>query len=202
MILVVIGICALWHWWLPLIKQFLKVDHWEVLGQFGDSFGALNALFTGLALLGLAYNIAQQNKIMADNERMRSIEKFEGGFYFMLNHIAAEFPKTEIAQLWNPLNRRNAIIEELGAQGKVKFRQFNASVLAVLQMIELHGRELEDNKKFYYGILAAVITDSGLLLVSFAMRDDKWMELSNLIGRVPEFKAAVDRAVAAKQAGS
>lgn len=32
------------------------------LGQFGDSFGAVNALFTGLALLGVAYAAIQQNE--------------------------------------------------------------------------------------------------------------------------------------------
>jgi hypothetical protein len=34
----------------------------ETFGQFGDTFGSINALFTGLALVGLLYTILLQNQ--------------------------------------------------------------------------------------------------------------------------------------------
>ena len=41
----------------------LSSEHcWEVKGQFGDTFGALNALFSGLAFAGLIYTILLQRK--------------------------------------------------------------------------------------------------------------------------------------------
>lgn len=43
---------------LPLIP---KRASWGLLGTYGDSFGALNTLFSGLALAGLALNIYLQN---------------------------------------------------------------------------------------------------------------------------------------------
>ncbi len=35
---------------------------WDVKGQFGDTFGALNALFSGLAFAGVIYTILLQRK--------------------------------------------------------------------------------------------------------------------------------------------
>ncbi|MEB3120418.1 MAG: hypothetical protein VKL41_04250, partial [Snowella sp.] len=36
--------------------------NWEQRGQFGDMFGAVNAFFSGLALVGIVYNIILQRK--------------------------------------------------------------------------------------------------------------------------------------------
>lgn len=44
--------------YLPLVP---KNASWGLLGTYGDSFGALNTLFSGLALAGLALNIYLQN---------------------------------------------------------------------------------------------------------------------------------------------
>ena len=40
--------------------QFHSAADWQKLGTFGDSFGALNTLFSGLALSGLAVSILLQ----------------------------------------------------------------------------------------------------------------------------------------------
>lgn len=37
-------------------------------GQFGDTFGSINALFTGLALVGLGYTVLQQQKQLQQQE--------------------------------------------------------------------------------------------------------------------------------------
>ena len=39
---------------------YVFIDEWENRGQFGDLFGAVNALFSGLAFAGLVITIMQQ----------------------------------------------------------------------------------------------------------------------------------------------
>jgi hypothetical protein len=48
----------------------------SALGQFGDTFGFLNALFTGVALIGLVYTaLLQQLQLDAQREQMARAEK-------------------------------------------------------------------------------------------------------------------------------
>ncbi|MBY0446745.1 MAG: hypothetical protein K2Q15_16240 [Burkholderiales bacterium] len=46
---------------------------WESAGVFGDAFGALNTLFSGLALAGLAINIFIQNRQLRELERKEAM---------------------------------------------------------------------------------------------------------------------------------
>ena len=55
----VIGLFALSWWWLSTIGDP------EKQGQFGDQFGAVNALFSGLAFAGLIFTIILQKKELA-----------------------------------------------------------------------------------------------------------------------------------------
>jgi hypothetical protein len=54
------GVLALWliSWW--LVITFLDTSTEQ--GQFGDMFGAVNALFSGLAFAGIVYTILLQRK--------------------------------------------------------------------------------------------------------------------------------------------
>lgn len=77
---------------------FNNIGTWEHRGQFGDLFGAVNALFSGLAFAGLIITIRQQHKdlqlqrqainqskkdVNQQNETMK-IERFENTFFKML----------------------------------------------------------------------------------------------------------------------
>lgn len=77
---------------------FNNIGTWEHRGQFGDLFGAVNALFSGLAFAGLIITIRQQNKnleyqqraieqskkdINQQNETIK-IERFENTFFNMI----------------------------------------------------------------------------------------------------------------------
>lgn len=53
-------ICAVWLASFVLI--YFCIDGWNVRGQFGDLFGSVNALFSGLAFAGLIITIRQQHK--------------------------------------------------------------------------------------------------------------------------------------------
>lgn len=51
--------------WLANMGVKLCFDSWSDAGTFGDQFGAVNALFSGLAFIGLIYtteSIQQQTK--------------------------------------------------------------------------------------------------------------------------------------------
>lgn len=97
------SICSVWLASFLLI--YLCFDDWYVRGQFGDLFGSVNALFSGLAFAGLVITIIQQrhdlqlqrevieqtNQEMLNqteefnqqNETMK-IERFENTFFKML----------------------------------------------------------------------------------------------------------------------
>lgn len=53
----VVGLFALSWWWLAT-----TINNPEKQGQFGDQFGAVNALFSGLAFAGLIFTIILQKK--------------------------------------------------------------------------------------------------------------------------------------------
>lgn len=52
------AICVVWLASFVLI--YFCIDGWDVRGQFGDLFGSVNALFSGLAFAGLIITIIQQ----------------------------------------------------------------------------------------------------------------------------------------------
>ena len=58
-------------WAFALLAIFLiwiKLPDWQSRGQFGDMFGALNALFTSITLVGVIYTIFLQSRQMRKQE--------------------------------------------------------------------------------------------------------------------------------------
>lgn len=89
-------ICGVWL--TSFVVIYLCIDEWDVRGQFGDLFGSVNALFSGLAFAGLVITIIQQRHdlqlqrqainqskkdVNQQNETMK-IERFENTFFKML----------------------------------------------------------------------------------------------------------------------
>jgi len=82
-------------WVLCFVKAYLaenlsdkKID---AIGQFGDSFGAVNALFTGIALTGLAYTAFLQREEIDDNRESLRRERREQFLSARLNATTALF---------------------------------------------------------------------------------------------------------------
>ncbi|MEK9740896.1 MAG: hypothetical protein VW262_06880 [Flavobacteriaceae bacterium] len=66
LILVTIGL-----WMASSFLILFFIDDWTKRGAFGDLFGAVNALFSGLAFAGLLYSIFQNKKqILAQQEEL------------------------------------------------------------------------------------------------------------------------------------
>jgi hypothetical protein len=62
---IAILVCVIWFLCLILTLRVMKASDIKSLGsygQFGDVFGSVNALFTGLALIGLVYTLALQRE--------------------------------------------------------------------------------------------------------------------------------------------
>jgi Putative phage abortive infection protein len=74
--LIVFGVSALWLGSPFLIERIVVNWEFQKLGVFGDSFGAVNALFSGLAFTGLFYAILLQRKELELQRReLRSTRK-------------------------------------------------------------------------------------------------------------------------------
>lgn len=99
----VVGLFALSWWWLTL-----TINDPEKQGQFGDQFGAVNALFSGLAFAGLIFTIILQKKELAlqreeltqtreelkgqkeqleEQNKTLKIQRFENTFFQMLTQF-------------------------------------------------------------------------------------------------------------------
>ena len=66
---VVIAVWCVWfRFALSPPQRHPQIKALDKLGQLGDTFGAINALFTGLALVGLVYTIVQQQKQIQQQE--------------------------------------------------------------------------------------------------------------------------------------
>jgi hypothetical protein len=93
-IFILIFILASWVLTPALIKYFLNEYSIGNAGTFGDQFGAINALFTGLGFAGLVYTIYlqqkqfefQQKEIDKQNEQF-NIQNFETTFFKLIDYF-------------------------------------------------------------------------------------------------------------------
>lgn len=68
-IYLIIGVIILWA--LSAVITIVFLDQWADRGTFGDLFGAVNALFSGLAFAALIYTIVlQREEIKANREEI------------------------------------------------------------------------------------------------------------------------------------
>jgi hypothetical protein len=61
-VLIILSLCVLTVWALYLVAMLYGSDQWETRAFFGEMFGSLDSLFSGLAFAGLIYAIWLQRK--------------------------------------------------------------------------------------------------------------------------------------------
>lgn len=88
-LVVSLGIGALVAWMCFALFPFgvtLAGSAWEAaaIGQWGDSFGALNALFSALAFVAVLYTLRQQQKQIDEAALDQHMQRFERTFYELL----------------------------------------------------------------------------------------------------------------------
>lgn len=83
-------------------RWFIPSGDWARRGVIGDSFGALNALFSGLALAGLGINIYLQSKQLSQlekkektNEAQLAMQAQAMRFTALLNYYNNEIDRLE-----------------------------------------------------------------------------------------------------------
>lgn len=96
---VIIGLLVIGLWLLSIyIFQFKIGGDWDEKGPIGDSFGAINALFSGLALGGIIYTIFLQREELKkqreelsmtrqefkDQNKNMELQRFENTFFKLL----------------------------------------------------------------------------------------------------------------------
>lgn len=59
---IIAGFLVLTIWLLSAFTLYFSFSNWQDRGTFGDMFGAVNALFSGLAFSGVIYTILLQRK--------------------------------------------------------------------------------------------------------------------------------------------
>lgn len=97
---VIVIVLVLWIGsWVGIIYGF---DEWETCGQFGDMFGAINSLFSGLAFAGAIIAIYLQSQelnlqrkeleqtrdVFKEQSQTMSVQRFENTFFNMLGLLA------------------------------------------------------------------------------------------------------------------
>lgn len=90
-VLFVLGVFVIATWIASLGLMKILIEPQD-RGEFGDQFGAVNALFSGLAFAGLIYTIyVQRIEIKQTQEEMReqnetfALQRFESSFFSMLS---------------------------------------------------------------------------------------------------------------------
>ncbi|PRX53623.1 hypothetical protein [Flagellimonas meridianipacifica] len=107
LLFVVVGI-----WVLSAILILVFLDDWESRGTFGDLFGAVNALFSGMAFAGLLYTIIlqkqdinlQREEIIANRLELKKSAKAQQ------NSEKALKEQVEQMKITSKLNALNTII--------------------------------------------------------------------------------------------
>jgi hypothetical protein len=64
-------------WFLSAIGIMFFLDDWSDRGTFGDLFGAVNALFSGLAFAGLLYSLIENRKQISSQQEELFINRKE-----------------------------------------------------------------------------------------------------------------------------
>lgn len=93
---VVIFLSVLLIWWgtwkwidQNISSKSTNASDLQYRGQFGDQFGAVNALFSGLAFAGIIFTILLQRRDLKETRRAMSQDRFDNTFFQLLQvHIA------------------------------------------------------------------------------------------------------------------
>lgn len=88
-------------------------------GVFGDSFGTINALFSGLAFSGVLITLLFQRRDLSETRRQINDQNFESQFYSMLQH------QQEVVRNFDIQRSRN---RKVIAQGRDCFRYWDRFV--------------------------------------------------------------------------
>lgn len=89
------------------------------LGSFGDQFGFANAIFSGIALLGVVYAVLLQTKQLKQQEQLSNRRAFDSRFFSMIAFIPDKDNQIEKWKKDNPAQGQDAPSPEGALQAAV-----------------------------------------------------------------------------------
>lgn len=211
-------VLSLWSCWAYRIFGLSGTDIAE-RGQFGDAFGALNTLFTGLAFIGVVYtmflqreelNIAQAE--MKSQQGLARLERFESVYFQLLDQLdqiidGIQFDTSHGRTALNAMVRDYIGIatSECGKDGDVETYtrsfgnwfasnsvQFSHYLRVVVQILKHVDQSSVKNKDRYYGIFRARLSNPEIAILFFSMLNERGSVLKDLAKSAALLKHAPD----------
>ncbi len=122
-----------WLWWVTL-ESFQATGKRDLgaHGQFGDAFGSLNALFTGLALIGLVYTVYLQRKQTEAQTEQLDAQKLEASRQareqFLTARLNAQVALLQTKSAYNEVARDDSEVDPAIARDAAKRQVLLASI--------------------------------------------------------------------------
>ncbi|WKL57846.1 hypothetical protein Q1W73_02365 [Asticcacaulis sp. ZE23SCel15] len=131
-------------------------------GTFGDMFGGVNALFSGLSVIGLAIAVAFQHFELRETKAANAkadkagVKKdFENTFFKMLDYLSKEEDRISITFIDDKILKGLSALEIYFSQITNTHRDNNADI--IIQFSGKHYREKENALFVYLNTLIAII---------------------------------------------
>jgi hypothetical protein len=108
----IFGVATFALWLISGLFIYNTFPNWETRGTFGDMFGSVNALFSGLGFVGLVYAILLQKEEMMLHKKELELTKIETQKSIELQHKAQEAVLIQLDEMRNShkLNAMNTLI--------------------------------------------------------------------------------------------
>ena len=164
-----------------IIHKVSETDSLSSLGSFGDSFGVLNALFSGLGFSGLLITLFYQQRQINSQEneskkqdRISSLLQYEETLNKLISLFQNTMKEVKINYEGNELLGRDALQKSLAIfTGKVKESRLN-SIPAPLNKKYRNNKLSDDDKEIlnyyyykYFIFLTSVLSRQWRLIESF-----------------------------------
>jgi hypothetical protein len=128
-----------------VVSEEKNVSDWTVRGQFGDMFGLINSLFSGLAFAGIIYTIYQQLKevkkqdmAIESQSNSTALQRFENTLFHLLT-THHDLTNTLQAEYYDDLEAKFR-----NFQGRKLFTQINSNLKERLKMFDLNVGEYDE----------------------------------------------------------
>lgn len=118
---IIIAVWMLTWWGFHYVYNHDKLSTWIPPNEFGDMFGALTCLFSGIAIAGVIAMLRQQHEEMKEtrDEFAAQTEQFEE----QTKQFQKQIELARDAQAWETFYRRVSIIQQLEASITVTYKQ-------------------------------------------------------------------------------
>lgn len=145
-----VALLAIWTAWFWFSPWWAKVVGIESAGLMGDSFGAINTLFTGFAMLGAVASLLYQQKTIRDQQAAQAEQQLE---------IAAQqmrFQQTHVEQLKARFEQTFFELLKLSRELRAKISFRNSQSYKTLTNIA-NARELQSGDAAFRAIKSEVM---------------------------------------------